>query len=91
MTPPERPDEEFVTVADVEVEAVRPGRSGFVLQGHGRDRADYLLELHLDIPVDQRTRTVLAELLSQSEWRISRRAREPFRPQRPERGRKTVR
>lgn len=89
MTPAERPDDQFVSVADVEIDAVRPGRSGFVLEGRGRDGADYRLEMHLDIPVDERTRSVLAELLSQSEWLISRRAREPF-GQRAERRKKTV-
>ncbi len=90
MTSPAPPDDQFVTVADVEVDAVRPGRSGFVLEGRGQDGGDYRLEMHLDIPVDRRTRTVLAELLSQSEWRVSRRAHAPLRTQPPGRRRKTV-
>lgn len=92
MTSTDRPDEPYVTVADVEVTAVRPAVSGFVLEGRGRDRADYRLELHLDFPVDARTRRVLGELLAQSEWRISRRAaREPFRRLRPDTSRKSAR
>ncbi len=62
----------------MDVDAVQPGRSGFILLGRGRDRADYRLELRLDMPIDQRTRAVLGELLSQSEWRILRRAPQPF-------------
>ena len=37
-------------------------------------RAEYRLELHFDLPLDPRTRTVLGELLSQSDLTISRRA-----------------
>ena len=66
--------EGFVPVADIEVDAVRPERSGFVLQGRGADRAEYRVEMRLDIPVDQQTQTVLGELLAQSELRIKRRA-----------------
>ena len=66
--------EGFVPVADIEVDAVRPERSGFVLQGRGADRAEYRVEMRLDIPVDQQTRTVLGEILAQSELKIMRRA-----------------
>jgi hypothetical protein len=83
MSSPEAPDQGFVSVADVEVDAVHPGRSGFVLTGRGRDRAEYRLEMELEMPVDQRTRAVLAELLAQSDWRVLRRASQPFRPKRP--------
>lgn len=69
----------FVPVAEVEVDAVLPGPSGFVLDGRGADGADYRLELHLDLPVDQRTQRVLAGLLAQSEWRIARRVAPPGR------------
>jgi hypothetical protein len=65
----------FVQVAEIEVDAVLPERSGFVLDGRGADGADYRLELHLDVPLDQRTQRVLAGLLTQSEWRVSRRVR----------------
>ncbi len=71
-------EEGYVAVADVAIDAVRPGRTGFVLQGRGKDRADYRIELHLEMPVDQRTRTVLGELLAQSEWRVSRRVSNPL-------------
>ena len=83
MSPADQPDQDYVNVAEVEVDAVHPGRSGFTLLGRGRDSADYRLEMELEMPVDQRTRTVLAELLAQSEWRILRRVPQPFRPQRP--------
>jgi hypothetical protein len=63
----------FVQVAEIEVDAVRPGRSGFILDGRGADGADYRLEFHLDMPVNVRTQRVLAELLAQSEWTIARR------------------
>ena len=66
--------EGFVPVADIEVDAVRPGRSGFVLQGRGADRAEYRVEMRLDIPVDQQTQTVLGEILAQSDLRVMRRA-----------------
>jgi hypothetical protein len=63
----------YVPVAELEVDAVWPGQTGFVLEGQGNDGSYYRLEMHLDMPVDRRTRAVLAELLSQSEWRVSRR------------------
>lgn len=66
--------EGFVPVANIEVDAVRPERSGFVLQGRGADRAEYRVEMRLDIPVDQQTQTVLGEILAQSELRLMRRA-----------------
>lgn len=83
MPPSEQQDHGFVNVADVEIDAVQPGRAGFVLTGRGQDRADYRIEIELEMPVDERTRAVLAELLAQSEWRIQRRAHQPFRPSRP--------
>ncbi len=67
----------FVQLADVEVDMVRPVQTGFLLDGRGTDGAEYRLEMHLDLPVDRRTRPVLAKMLSQSEWRISRRVRPP--------------
>jgi hypothetical protein len=70
---------DYIPVADVEVSAVRPERTGFTLQGTGADRADYRVELELEVPVDQRTRSVLGEILSQSRWRIWRRAPQPLR------------
>jgi hypothetical protein len=65
---------EHVPVADVEVTSVTPDRAGFTLEGRGADKADYRLRLDLEVPVDQRTRSVVGELLSQSKWRLWRRA-----------------
>ena len=73
------PPSDFVPVADVEVSAVHPERSGFVMEGRGADRADYRIQLDLEVPVDQRTRAVLGELLSQSKWRVWRRAPQPLK------------
>jgi len=66
--------EDFVPVADIEVEAVRPEKGGFVLQGRGADRADYRIEMNLEIPVDRQTQAVLGEILTQSEFKLRRRA-----------------
>lgn len=74
------PGDDFLPVADVEVTAVESLRSGFRLTGKGQDAADYRLELHLDVPVDPRTRTVLGELLAQTEWRLWRRSTRPLNP-----------
>ncbi len=79
MTPAEAESQGFVRVADVEVEAVRPGTKGFVLDGRGVDRSDYRLEMEFEMPLDPRTRSVLGELLTQSRWKLSRRIREPRR------------
>ena len=88
MTDPGRTDSSFISMAEVEVDAVVPSSEGFVLEGQGADGAQYRLELHLDVPVDRRTRQVLAGLLSQSEWRVLRRATPtPIAALRRERGR----
>ena len=71
----------YVPVANVEVTAVMPQSSGFRLQGVGADGADYLMEMHLDMPINQRTRAVLGEMLSQSEWVVYRRAQVPLKKQ----------
>ncbi len=71
----------YVPVANVEVTAVMPQSSGFRLQGIGADGADYLMEMHLDMPINQRTRAVLGEMLSQSEWVVYRRAQVPLKKQ----------
>jgi hypothetical protein len=71
------PSPRFITVADLEIDSVMPTRSGFRLRGRAADGADYEIELHLDLPVDQRTHRVLAELLSQCELKISRRSGDP--------------
>ncbi len=80
----------YVPVADIEVDAVRPERSGFVLQGRGADRAEYRVEMRLDIPVDQQTQTVLGEILAQSELKLLRRAPASMRRPAVRRQRKRV-
>jgi hypothetical protein len=71
---------DFQRVAEIEIDAVSPSPQGFTLtgQGGGPDHAEYRLDVHFDLPLDARTRTVLGELLSQSELRISRRAAATF-------------
>jgi hypothetical protein len=64
-------------LAQIEIDAVTPLRQGFTLTGQGQDRAEYRLDLHFELPLDPRTRTVLGELLSQSDLVISRRAPAP--------------
>ena len=64
---------EYQPLADIEVEAVKPERQGFTLTGQGRDRAEYQLDLHFEMPLDPRTRAALGELLAHSELTISRR------------------
>jgi len=75
--PVKAPD--YLPVADVEVSAVRPQKTGFSLHGTGADRAEYRVDLELEVPVDQRTRSVLGEILSQSRWKISRKMPQPLR------------
>lgn len=60
-------------MADVEIDAVEPSPSGFVLHGSGADSAEYRMDMQLDIRVDPKTRAVLSEIFSQSAWRIWRR------------------
>ena len=90
MEPIQKAEEGYVVVVDIEVDSVRPEPAGFTLQGRGADRAEYRLEMHLDIPVDRRTQTVLGEMLAQSEWRILRRAATPLRRTRTAQKRKPV-
>jgi len=65
----------FEPIAIVAIEAVTPSDRGLTLtgQGAGADRAEYRLDVHFELPLDPRTRTVLGELLSQSDLTISRR------------------
>ena len=63
----------FEPVAAIEIDAVSPSDRGFTLSGRGKDRGEYRLALEFDLRLDPRTRTVLGELLSQSEITISRR------------------
>lgn len=72
---------EFEPLAEIEVEHVTPDARGLTLTGQGQDRAEYRLAVHFDMPLDARTRTVLAELLAQSELRLSRRP--PLAPRAP--------
>lgn len=88
---PSSPSDDFVSVADIEVDVVQPASSGFVLLGRGRDRADYRLEVRLEMPVDQRTRSVLSEILSQSGLRLWRRAQRPLGRDVPNRAARRVR
>jgi hypothetical protein len=90
MEPKKQADEGYVAVVDIEVDSVQPGQSGFVLLGRGADKAEYRLELHLDIPLDTRTRTILGEMLAQSEWRVLRRAPTPLVRPRVRQNRKPV-
>ena len=63
----------FAPIVTVEIDAVTPSDRGFTLTGQGADRAEYRLDMHFELPLDPRTRTVLGELLSQSDLTISRR------------------
>lgn len=76
---------EFQRVAEFAVDQVTPEPKGFTLYGQaaggpgGAERAEYRLDIHLDVPLDARTRAVLGELLSQSEVTVARRL-PPNRP-----------
>jgi hypothetical protein len=63
----------FEPITTVAIDAVTPSDRGFTLTGQGADRAEYRLDMHFELPLDPRTRTVLGELLSQSDLTISRR------------------
>ncbi len=65
---------DFQPLAAIEVDLVKPEHQGFTLTGRGPDHAEYRLDLHFELPLDPRTRSVVGELLSQSEVTISRRA-----------------
>lgn len=69
---------EYQRLAEIEVDLVEPVRNGFTLTGQGADRAEYRLDVHFEMPLDARTRAVLAELLAQSELTILRRSRSPL-------------
>lgn len=72
-TPAAAPRPGFQAVANIEIDGVSPSERGFTLVGQGNDRADYRIDLRFDLPLDPRTRTVLGELLAQSDLVISRR------------------
>src|SRR5688500_5488006 len=69
----------YIPLAHVELSSVRPHRTVFSLQCRSAARADYPIDLELKVPVDQRTRSVLADLLTQSRWRLSRKAAQTLR------------
>lgn len=65
---------EFQPLAEIAVEHVHTELRGFTLTGQGPDQAAYHVDVHFELPLDSRTRTVLGELLSHAELSISRRA-----------------
>jgi hypothetical protein len=67
----------YQPIAEIEIDAVTPSDRGFTLTGRGADRIEYRLDLHFELPLDLRTRSVLGELLSQSDLTISRRGAPP--------------
>lgn len=79
--PSEQAPEDFDLLADVPIDEVRATPDGFVMQGRGADRAGYRLEMHIDWPVDPKTKAVLGEILSQTEVRVMR-WRVPVSPKR---------
>lgn len=81
--------QDYVLMADIEVDAVAPGATGFTLEGRGSDDADYRLEMRVEVPLDARTRSVLGELLAQSGFRLFRRVRTPLTARRAVRTRQT--
>ena len=68
------PSPQYQPVAAIAIDAVTPSNRGFTLSGQGAPpaRATYRLELRFELPLDPRTRTVLGELLSQSDLTVSR-------------------
>ena len=69
---------DYQRLADIEVELVKPDRNGFTLTGQGADRAEYRLDIQFGMPLDPRTRTVLGELLTQSDLTVFRRPAAPL-------------
>src|SRR5207245_3815897 len=58
---------QYEPLARIEVDAAKPEPQGFTLTGQGPDHAEYQLDLRFEIPLDSRTRTVLGELLYNSD------------------------
>ena len=80
MNQPAKPAD-LIAVADVEVASVTPERAGFALEGLGADRSEYRVGLEIEVPMDQRTRSVLGEILSHCRimvWRRPAIRREPY-------------
>ncbi len=73
------PNDGLVRVAEVEVDTVLPLPKGFRLDGGGEDGADYRLELRFEMPTDGKTRSVIGELLTQSQWVLYRKIHEPLK------------
>ncbi len=71
-------EDEFFKVADLQVDTVHIERAGFVLKGRGADRAEYKIEMRFDFPVDKQTKSIVGEMLAQSELRVMRRAKTPL-------------
>jgi hypothetical protein len=71
---PTTPRPAFQPVVSIEIDAVTRSDRGFTLTGPGAspDRGFYRVDLRFDLPLDPRTRTVLGELLSQSDLTVSR-------------------
>jgi len=65
---------EFQPLAEIAVEQVHTELKRFTLTGQGPDHAAYHVDVHFELPLDSRTRTVLGELLSHAELSISRRS-----------------
>lgn len=61
-------------LATIAIDAVLPLHQGFTLtgQGTGADRSQYRLDIRFDLPLDSRTRSVVGELLSQSDVTVYR-------------------
>src|SRR5262245_24293463 len=70
---------DLMLIADIEIGSVRHVGTNLVLDGTGADRSEYRVELHLDLPVDARTRTVLSGMLAQSEVKVWRRTAQRVR------------
>lgn len=65
---------DFEPLAEIEVDEAAAERSGFTLTGWGPDLVEYRLGVHFAMPLDPKTRTVLAELLTHAELTILRRS-----------------
>lgn len=70
---------DFVMVADIVVTEVEPGRTMLQMRGSGADNSDYRMELHLEVPMDRTTRTVLGEILAQSDLKVWRSVKSPIK------------
>jgi hypothetical protein len=69
-------------VADIDITRVVPGRTTLQMSGTGEDSSEYRLEMHVGVPLDATTQSVLGELLAQSEIRVWRSMKEPIKARR---------